>query len=77
MRRRMLDEIYYLFLTPPHHMTRKQHASLSPVPQSTHAVAPGTFEYCPAKHQHASVQHPPPRCVSGDQRACIEDTHLE
>ena len=48
-----------------------------PAPQLTHAVAPATFEYWPAKHQHASVQDPPPRCVSREQRACIEDTHLE
>jgi hypothetical protein len=60
-----------------HHMTRKQHASLSPGPQSTHAVAPVTGEYLPAQQRHASVQHPPPRCGSRKQRPCIEDTHLE
>ncbi len=36
-----------------HHMTREQHASLSPAPQLTHAVAPVTGEYVPAQHQHA------------------------
>jgi hypothetical protein len=63
-----------------HHMTREQHASLSPAAQSRQSLRllnPGEFEYLPAKHQHSSVQHPPPRCVSREQRACIEDTHLE
>ncbi len=36
-----------------HHVTREQHASLSPAPQVTHAVAPVTGEYVPAQHQHA------------------------
>jgi hypothetical protein len=29
------------------------------------------------KVMHTRVEHPPPRCVSREQRACIEDTHLE
>jgi hypothetical protein len=41
-----------------HHMTREQHASLSPAPQVTQVVtlvAPVTPEYVPAQHRHASV----------------------
>ncbi len=32
-----------------HHMTREQHASLSPAPQITQAVAPVASEYLPAQ----------------------------
>jgi hypothetical protein len=37
-----------------HHMTREQHASLSPAPQLTHAAAPAA-EYVPVQHRDASV----------------------